>query len=162
MANNAWLQECPKPFTKQVWGNVLHISKADARNLGVVDGDVVRLTDDKLVVEAPVLEHELSQAGHLHALLNRLHDFLALVEVAIDVLHFHRRVIHEDSHGQRQPAQGHDVDRLAQRNEDTISDVRIDKGIETAMMIVLRQLPRKRRIIKPVRAAAIAPSRITP
>ncbi len=55
MANNAWLQECPKPFTKQVWGNVLHVSEADARNLGVVDGDVVRLTDDKLVVEAPVL-----------------------------------------------------------------------------------------------------------
>ena len=61
MANNAWLQECPKPFTKQVWGNVLHISKADARNLGVVDGDVVRLTDDKLVVEAPVLV-QLGQA----------------------------------------------------------------------------------------------------
>ena len=55
LANNAWLQECPKPFTKQVWGNVLHVSDADARNLGVVDGDMVRITDDKLIVEAPVL-----------------------------------------------------------------------------------------------------------
>jgi Fe-S-cluster-containing dehydrogenase component len=55
MANNAWLQECPKPFTKQVWGNALHISEADAHELRVADGDVVRLTDDKLVVEAPVL-----------------------------------------------------------------------------------------------------------
>jgi Fe-S-cluster-containing dehydrogenase component len=55
MANNAWLQECPKPFSKQVWGNVLHVAEADARNLGVVDGDVVRITDDKLVIEAPVL-----------------------------------------------------------------------------------------------------------
>ena len=24
-ANNAWLQECPKPFSKQVWGNALHL-----------------------------------------------------------------------------------------------------------------------------------------
>ena len=32
LANNAWLQECPKPFTKQVWGNVLHVAEADARN----------------------------------------------------------------------------------------------------------------------------------
>ena len=55
LANNGWLQECPKPFTKQVWGNVLHVSEADARNLGVVDGDVVRITDDKLIVEAPIL-----------------------------------------------------------------------------------------------------------
>jgi Fe-S-cluster-containing dehydrogenase component len=55
MANNAWLQECPKPFTKQVWGNALHISEADARELGVADGDVVRVVDDKLVLEAPVL-----------------------------------------------------------------------------------------------------------
>jgi molybdopterin-containing oxidoreductase family iron-sulfur binding subunit len=55
LANNAWLQECPKPFSKQVWGNALHISEADARNLGVVDGDVLRLIDDKLVLEAPVL-----------------------------------------------------------------------------------------------------------
>jgi Fe-S-cluster-containing dehydrogenase component len=55
MANNAWLQECPKPFTKQVWGNALHISEADARDLGVVDGDVVQLVHDQHVVEAPVL-----------------------------------------------------------------------------------------------------------
>ena len=55
LANNAWLQECPKPFTKQVWGNVLHVAEADARILGVVDGDVVRIADDKLVIEAPVL-----------------------------------------------------------------------------------------------------------
>ena len=33
-ANNAWLQECPKPFTKQVWGNALHVSEADAAQSG--------------------------------------------------------------------------------------------------------------------------------
>jgi hypothetical protein len=41
------------------------------------------------------------------------------------------------------------------------SAARIDSGIEIEMMRVERQLPRKSRIIKPVRAAAMTPSRIT-
>ena len=44
----------------------------------------------------------------------------------------------------------------------TMIDVRIDSGIETAIITVLRQLPRKIRIIKPVRQAAMTASRITP
>jgi hypothetical protein len=44
----------------------------------------------------------------------------------------------------------------------TMMDVRIDSGIETAMMIVLRQLPRKTRIMIAVRHAAITASRTTP
>ena len=44
----------------------------------------------------------------------------------------------------------------------TIIDVRTDKGIETAIISVLRQLPRNKRIIRPVSPAAITPSRITP
>ena len=54
VANNAWLQECPKPFTKQVWGNALHLSEADAHDLDVVDGDVLRLSDGQHVLEAAV------------------------------------------------------------------------------------------------------------
>jgi Fe-S-cluster-containing dehydrogenase component len=54
-ANNAWLQECPVPFTKQVWGNALHIGEADAHELGLVDGDVVKLTAGRRAVEAPIL-----------------------------------------------------------------------------------------------------------
>ena len=38
----------------------------------------------------------------------------------------------------------------------------MDKGMETAMMTVERQLPRKRKIITLVKAAAIAPSMATP
>ena len=53
-ANNAWLQECPAPFTKQVWGNALYIAEADARDLNLVDGDVVRLTVGQRAIEAPV------------------------------------------------------------------------------------------------------------
>ena len=55
VANNPWLQECPKPFSKQVWGNALHLAEADARRLGLVDGDVVRIIAGKAAVEAPVL-----------------------------------------------------------------------------------------------------------
>jgi molybdopterin-containing oxidoreductase family iron-sulfur binding subunit len=53
--NNAWLQECPKPLTKQVWGNSLHIAPADADRLALSDGDVVRVAHGKSSVEAPVL-----------------------------------------------------------------------------------------------------------
>jgi hypothetical protein len=41
-------------------------------------------------------------------------------------------------------------------------DVRIARGIEVAMISVLRQLPRKVRIIKAVRHAAISVSLTTP
>ena len=58
VGNNAWLQECPKPFTKQVWGNALHLAEPDARELKVVDGDVLRITSGTLVFEAPVLVRE--------------------------------------------------------------------------------------------------------
>ncbi len=54
VANNAWLQECPKPFSKQVWGNALHVAEDDARKLGLIDGDLLRLASGERVVEAPV------------------------------------------------------------------------------------------------------------
>jgi Fe-S-cluster-containing dehydrogenase component/anaerobic selenocysteine-containing dehydrogenase len=69
MANNAWLQECPKPFTKQVWGNALHMAEDDARKLGVVDGDVVQLKLDRHVIEAPILTRPGQAAGTLVATL---------------------------------------------------------------------------------------------
>ena len=43
-----------------------------------------------------------------------------------------------------------------------MTEVRIDSGIETAMIRVLRQLPRKSRIIRAVRHAAMIASWITP
>jgi len=43
-----------------------------------------------------------------------------------------------------------------------MTEVRIESGMETAMISVLRQLPRKSRIIAAVRQAAITASRITP
>ena len=41
-------------------------------------------------------------------------------------------------------------------------DVRIESGMETAMITVLRQLPRNTRIMNPVRHAAMIASRTTP
>ncbi len=55
VANNAWLQECPKPLTKQVWGNALHVSETLGHRLNLVDGDVVRLRCRSSALEGPVL-----------------------------------------------------------------------------------------------------------
>ena len=44
----------------------------------------------------------------------------------------------------------------------TMTDVKMDSGIDMAMIKVLRQLPRNSRIIKPVRQAAMMASRTTP
>ena len=43
-ANIGWLQELPDPVTKCTWGNPLALSPADARRLGIQDGDQVTLT----------------------------------------------------------------------------------------------------------------------
>jgi MoCo/4Fe-4S cofactor protein with predicted Tat translocation signal len=53
-ANNAWLQEAPKPITKLTWDNTVQMSVATAQKLGVVNGDVLRITVDEPSVEAPV------------------------------------------------------------------------------------------------------------
>ena len=44
----------------------------------------------------------------------------------------------------------------------TMIEVRIESGMETAMISVLRQLPRNTRIMMPVRQAAMIASRTTP
>ncbi|MGN6570234.1 MAG: 4Fe-4S dicluster domain-containing protein [Pseudolabrys sp.] len=53
-ADNAWLQECPRPLTHEVWGNSLKVSPSDAAARGLTDGDVVKLSRNGASVEAPV------------------------------------------------------------------------------------------------------------
>jgi Fe-S-cluster-containing dehydrogenase component/anaerobic selenocysteine-containing dehydrogenase len=55
MANNPWLQECPAPFTKQVWGNALGLAPEDAARLGISHGDSVTLTVAGQTLHAPAV-----------------------------------------------------------------------------------------------------------
>ena len=55
-ANNAWLQELPRPLTKLVWDNAALLGAATASQLGVGSGDVLRLSTSALPgveIEAP-------------------------------------------------------------------------------------------------------------
>jgi molybdopterin-containing oxidoreductase family iron-sulfur binding subunit len=54
-ANNPWLQECPAPFTKQVWGNALSLSPEDAARLGIAEGDTVTLVVADKTLHAPAI-----------------------------------------------------------------------------------------------------------
>jgi molybdopterin-containing oxidoreductase family iron-sulfur binding subunit len=53
-ANNGWLQELPKPITKQVWGNAAFIAPETAMSLGLSSGDAVDLTVHGRIVRAPI------------------------------------------------------------------------------------------------------------
>jgi MoCo/4Fe-4S cofactor protein with predicted Tat translocation signal len=53
-ANNAWLQELPKPLTKLTWDNAALISPATAARLDLVSGDVVRLSHGGRSIRVPV------------------------------------------------------------------------------------------------------------
>jgi Fe-S-cluster-containing dehydrogenase component/anaerobic selenocysteine-containing dehydrogenase len=54
-ANNAWLQECAKPFTRQVWGNAIQIAPGDAARLGIADEDTIDVTVGGKTVSAPAV-----------------------------------------------------------------------------------------------------------
>jgi molybdopterin-containing oxidoreductase family iron-sulfur binding subunit len=43
-ANNAWLQELPKPLTTLTWGNVITVSPALAKRMNIANGDRVELS----------------------------------------------------------------------------------------------------------------------
>ncbi len=54
-AENAWLQELPRPITTLSWGNALLLAPATARRLGVATGDGLRLRNGERVLEGPAL-----------------------------------------------------------------------------------------------------------
>ena len=54
-ANSAWLQECPRPISSQVWGNAALLAPADAAAHGIATGDALRLVLAGRSVEVPAL-----------------------------------------------------------------------------------------------------------
>ncbi len=54
-ANNAWLQECPKPFSREVWGNAVLMAPGDADTLGISDGDEIQIAIDGRTVTGTAL-----------------------------------------------------------------------------------------------------------
>lgn len=53
-ANNAWLQECPRPLTQLTWGNAALISPHLAAVHGLSNGDKLRLSADGRTLDVPV------------------------------------------------------------------------------------------------------------
>ena len=45
-ANNGWLQEAPETITKVTWDNPAWVSVKDAQDLGIENGDVIKVTVD--------------------------------------------------------------------------------------------------------------------
>jgi Fe-S-cluster-containing dehydrogenase component/anaerobic selenocysteine-containing dehydrogenase len=57
-AANPWLQECPHPLTKQVWGNAVRLAPGDAARAGIKDEGTVDLVINGATVSGPAVVTE--------------------------------------------------------------------------------------------------------
>lgn len=55
-ANNAWLQEAPDPVTKLTWDNAAWVSAALFRDLGLKNGQMLKLTAGETEIVIPAIE----------------------------------------------------------------------------------------------------------
>ncbi len=53
-ANNAWLQETPKPITNLCWDNAVLISPDEAKHLGLDTGDIIEIDVNGRKVNGPI------------------------------------------------------------------------------------------------------------
>jgi len=65
-ANNPWLQELPEPISSVTWDNFAAISPATAAELGLAEGDIIRINDK---MEVPVLIQPGQAQGSLSVAL---------------------------------------------------------------------------------------------
>ncbi|MCO5099603.1 MAG: 4Fe-4S dicluster domain-containing protein [Burkholderiaceae bacterium] len=65
-ANNAWLQELPRPFTKLTWENAAFIGPGSAVARSLATGDVVRIVAGERALEAPLWV----QTGHAEGVVS--------------------------------------------------------------------------------------------
>ena len=86
----------------------------------------------------------------------------AWLHLGVDVFDLHRRLIHQNADGQRQSAQGHQVDRLPGEPERDHGRHQRQAGCSTRRSIALRQSRRNSKIIRPTSTAPNAPSLTTP
>jgi len=68
-ANNAWLQELPRPLTKLTWDNPLLISPALARKMQLKNGDLAELAVGAQTLRLPVWTMPGQAAGCVTALM---------------------------------------------------------------------------------------------
>jgi len=54
-ANNGWMQECPDPMTKIIWGNAALVSPKTARDKGFKDDDMVKINANGGSITIPVM-----------------------------------------------------------------------------------------------------------
>ncbi len=88
-ANNGWLQELPDPITKVTWSNPLAVAPADARRLGVRDGDVVRMEAMGRSAELPVIVQRGQCPGVLSAALGYGRETLSVArQVGVNLYPF--------------------------------------------------------------------------
>ncbi len=48
-ANNPWLMELPDPVSKHCWENIASLSPVDARDLGIITGDLIKIKEDMIL-----------------------------------------------------------------------------------------------------------------
>ena len=106
--------------------------------------------------------HSSETKAGVDDLRGAVHDrglhFLAVLQMPVDVFDRHRSVVDQDADREREPAERHDVQRLAHRRQRDDGAENRQAEWTPAMIRVERQLPRNSRIIRLVSAAAMTPS----